>query len=169
MESRNYLSDRLEKWVSLIPGLRTYQEREHRRETDKRVRERLSQRLGLVLEQVQSLERRLADSGVLDPLPHLDRLCSRLQQLSESILYAAYGYGGLFDLEKIREEQLGRLYEFDLYLMDDAQAMEEEARGLAEAAPGEEKFRQALEELENRCRILQQRFERRRDFMSRPE
>jgi len=169
MDSRSHLSDKLEKWVSRIPGLRTYQEREHRRETDKRVREQLSQRLRVVLEQVQSLEKQLADSALLDPLPRLDRLCSALQRLSDTILYAAYGYGGVFDLEKIREEQLGRLYEFDLYLMDDAQAMEEEARELASAAPGEEKFREKLEELENRCQILRQRFERRRDFMTRPE
>lgn len=169
MESRSYLSDRMEKWVSRIPALRTYQQREHRRETDKQVREQLSLRLRLVLEQLQSLERRLADSGVLEPLPHLDRLCSRLQQLCDTILYAAYGYGGIFDLEKIREEQLGRLYEFDLYLMDDAHAMEEDARILAGAAPAEDKFAQGLTELENRCRILQERFERRRDFMTRPE
>lgn len=169
MESRSYLSDKLEKWVSRIPGLRTYQEREHRRETDKRVREQLHSRLKLVLEQLQLLETRLADAGILDPLPQLDRLCSRLQQLSDSILYAAYGYGGLFDLEKIREEQLGRLYEFDLYLLDDVEAMEEEARNLAKTAPEEERFGQGMEELENRCRILQQRFERRRDFITRPE
>lgn len=169
MEQRSYLSDRLEKWVSRIPGLRTYQQREHRRETDKRVREQLSQRLRLVLDEVQSLERRLADSGVLEPLPRLERLCSSLQQLSDTILYAAYGYGGVLDLEKIREEELGRLYEFDLYLMDDAEAMEAEARALAGTAPGHEKFNQALEELENRCQILRQRFERRRDFMTRPE
>lgn len=169
MGSSNYLGDRLEKWVSRIPGLRTYQEREHRRETDKRVREQLSSKLRLVLEQVQDLQRGLAQSGRLDPLPELDRVCSRLQQMADTVLYAAYGYGGIFDLEKIRQEQLERMCEFDLYLFDDVEAMEEEAQNLAKAAPGEERFRQCLQELENRCRILEQRFERRRDFMTKPE
>ncbi|MEJ5376125.1 MAG: hypothetical protein WHX93_06070 [bacterium] len=169
MASGSHLVDKLEKWVSRIPGLRTYQEREHRRETDKRVREQLNSRLRLVLEELRVLERRIADSGALELLPELDRLCSSLQQLSDTILYAAYGYGGLLDLEKIREEQLARLYEFDLYLMDDVQAMEEEARCLASAAPGKEGFRRSLTELETRCRLLQERFERRRDYMTRVE
>jgi hypothetical protein len=169
MEPTRHLSDKLESWVSRIPGLKTYQEREHRRETDKKVREQLSAKIRAVCQKLQSLERRLAGQGNLDPLPELDRICSRLQQLADTVLYAGYGYGGIFDLDKIRQEQLERMCEFDLYLFDDVEAMEQEAGGLGESGPQDEKWRQAISELDTRCDILQERLDRRREFMTRPE
>jgi hypothetical protein len=45
MEQDKGLARRVEEWLSRVPGLRTYRRREHRRETDKRLREHIASRL----------------------------------------------------------------------------------------------------------------------------
>jgi hypothetical protein len=45
MEARKGFSDRVERWLARIPGVRTYRDREHRRETDKQLREHLASQL----------------------------------------------------------------------------------------------------------------------------
>jgi hypothetical protein len=97
-------------------------------------------------------------------LDQLDRLSSHVQQIADTIRHASYGYGGIFDLEKIREEELGRLYEFDLYLLDDIEAVQAELSELRpDLAPAE--WDDRTREAEVRLDALEQRFRRRREFM----
>src|SRR4030042_876896 len=104
MSSSKGFSDRVETWLARIPGVRTYRDREHRRETDKQLRERVAARLHETRSHLKRLTLDLSQKGVLDPLDELDRLSSHLQQMADTIQHASYGYGGIFDLEKIREE-----------------------------------------------------------------
>ncbi len=157
-------SERVESWLSKVPGLRTYREREHRRETDKRLREHLAGKLQEARDLIKRLSLDLTQKGSLEPLDQLDRLSSHVQQIADTIRHASYGYGGIFDLEKIREEELGRLYEFDLYLLDDIEAVQAELSELRpDLAPAE--WDDRTREAEVRLDALEQRFRRRREFM----
>ena len=160
-------SDRVERWLSRIPGVRTYRDREHRRETDKRLRERLAARLQEARSYLKRLTLDLSQNSVLDPLDELDRLSSHLQQLADTIQHASYGYGGIFDLEKIREEELDLMYDFDLYLMDDVDAIYGEILELKPGLPAES-WTARVREIEERVDGLEQRYQRRREFMTRP-
>jgi hypothetical protein len=166
MKARGGFSERLERWLTRIPGIRTYEAREHRRETDKRVREQLAAHLQEARAYLKRLTLDLSQKAQLDPLDELDRLSSHIQQMADTIRYASYGYGGIFDLEKIREEELGRLYEFDLYLMDDIEAIQAEVNELRADLPPDA-WGSRIREIEERTGALEQRFGRRRDFMTR--
>lgn len=124
-------SDRIERWLSKIPGIRTYRDREHRRETDKRLREHLSDRLQEVRFLIKNYTLACHQKSPLHPvLSEIDRLSSKLQQMGDTIRHASYGYSGIFDGEKIREEELARLYDFDLSLMEDISHIQAKVKGI---------------------------------------
>lgn len=167
MNARKGFSDRVERWLAKIPGVRTYRDREHRRETDKHLREHLAARL---LEARSGLTRttlEMSRKGQLGPLMELDRLSSRMQQMADTIRYASYGYAGIFDVEKIREEELERLYTFDLSLIEDLEAIQSK---VAELDPlnHPEKWNPAVEETFHILDALEEKFRQRNDFMARP-
>ncbi|MGQ9655399.1 MAG: hypothetical protein ACUVXD_15170 [Thermodesulfobacteriota bacterium] len=166
MQTTKGLSERVESWLARIPGIRTYRDREHRRETDKRVREGLAARLDEARAHLSRVTMDVSNKGLMEPLDELGRLSSHLQQLADTVRYASYGYSGIFDLDKIREEQLDRLYEFDLYLMDDVDAIYGEVVELKADLP-QELWGERIREVEERLDALQQRYSRRNDFMAR--
>jgi maltooligosyltrehalose synthase len=113
MDKPKGLADRIETWMRKIPGVRTYMEREHRRETDKKLREHLASRLQESRSQLKKITLDLSVKNQMESLAKLDRFSSRLQQMADTIRYASYGYSGIFDLEKIREDELDRLYSLE--------------------------------------------------------
>jgi hypothetical protein len=168
MESPKGFSDRVENWLARIPGIRTYRDREHRRETDKRLREHLASQLQEARSSLKRIALDLSQKGQLDPLDELDRLSSHIQQMADTIRYASYGYGGIFDLEKIREEELDRLYAFDLSLMDDLEKIKAKAEELVpETLP--ETWRTRMGEARHLLEALEQKFRQRSDFLGRTD
>ena len=105
MEKGKGFSDRVESWLARIPGVRTYREREHRREADKKIREHLASRLQEIRSPLKKVTLDLSSKGQMESLAKLDRLSSHLQQMADTIRYASYGYSGIFDLEKILRRQ----------------------------------------------------------------
>jgi hypothetical protein len=167
MEKPKGFADRVESWMARIPGVRTYREREHRRETDKKLREHLASRLQEVRSQLKKVVLDLSTKGQMESLGKLDRLSSHLQQMADTIRYASYGYSGIFDVEKIREDELNRLYTFDLLLVDDLERIQKsvEEIGPASSPAAREK---KVEETETFLDSLETKFNQRKEFMSRP-
>jgi hypothetical protein len=166
-DRRADLSDRIEAWMARLPGLGTYRERERRRETDKLVREKLSSSLYRALTRLRELERKVSSSEDISSLTEIDRICSMLQQLADTIRFASYGYGGIFDLVKLRDEELEKLCQFDLYLLEDIESLEQRAQGLVGSATPLEDLHGHLREVEGECRKTQELFAKRKDFISR--
>ncbi len=159
------LSDRIERWLSKIPGIRTYRDREHRRETDKKLREHLSDRLQEVRFQIRNYTLACHQKSPLHPmLSEIDRLSSKLQQMGDTIRHASYGYSGIFDREKIREEELARLYDFDLSLMEDISQIQAKVKGMNPPVSPEE-LKPVVAEAMGLLDGLEARFRQRHDFM----
>ena len=140
-EQRNWLERLGEK----IPGFRGYQDRELRRDVDRRQREFLSRELGRLKTAVRGKARDYTDAGQIGVLHLFERLDRRLDGLSQAVRFANYGASGLFDVEKIGGEALDRLYQFDLSLLEDLDAM-----GAAVALvpdPGDGDSKPALDQL----------------------
>lgn len=167
MEPPKGFADRVEKWLSYIPGIRTYQDREHRRETDKRMREHLSSRLQEPRSVLRRLALDLSQRGRLEGLAELDRFSSHLQQIADTILHASYGFAGIFDLKKIREEELDRLYAFDLSLLEEIEGLRATVQAWG-ADPSPEVLKGRILEAERRLDGLEAKFRQRSDFLSRP-
>ena len=70
---------------------------------------------------------------------------TRLQTLIDRIKSASYGYTGLFDAVKVREEQLDALHRFDVALASAVGKVQGGVDALADAVGGKE----AKENLEN--------------------
>jgi hypothetical protein len=114
----------LEKLADAIPGLKDYREKEARRDTDKRFREFLAGRIDASRDTLDEVKRQRLNEGNLDELDDLDRLSQKLFKIANSIRHASYGYAGFFDQVKIQEAELDRIYQYDLSLMSEVEALE---------------------------------------------
>ncbi|MCJ7618716.1 MAG: hypothetical protein MUP64_00685 [Anaerolineae bacterium] len=103
----------LEKLVGKIPGYSGYKEKEMRREADRLLRLHLSERFQEQRGKLSSLQNHLASEGKLEDLGLLERVMLQLQLLIDRLKVAEYGYAGLFDAVRVKEEHLDALYMYD--------------------------------------------------------
>ena len=113
-EQRNIIESILRR----IPGFHGYLEKEYRRKSDDLQRDWLADRLQRSKRAIDDLSRPLADAGQIDLLPQIDRIRARLDKLIGRIRGAVQGYSGFFDLVRVDEERLDRVYEQDMALME---------------------------------------------------
>jgi hypothetical protein len=126
-ENRNFI----ESILRYIPGFRGYLEKEYRRESDELQRRWLADRLQRSKKALDELGRRLADAAQLDLLPQLDRVRARLDKLIGRIRGAMQGYSGWFDLVRIDQHVLDRVYEHDAHLVEAVDALAKAVEQLA--------------------------------------
>lgn len=131
-DRRNFL----ERLVNKIPGLRSYQERETRREVDKMQRDWLAAQIDRGRQGVQRKIRRWTRAGDLEGLDVASSLEKLLDRFANRIRHADYGYTGFFDAVKIREDELERLYEFDLRLSDTVEDLANRIEALPDSEAG---------------------------------
>ncbi len=149
------LAEKIERLVRHLPGIAGYQDRETSRSTDKVVRQRLSSRLDEVVREIERVKAKCADDKDLSSLALLDRLSTKLDRLSHTVMYASYGYRGLFDDRKFGSDGLAQLYAFDLGLLDGLEALGVKARELRQ---GGEVLRQAAAESERLLEVFEKTF-----------
>jgi hypothetical protein len=118
-EKRNLV----ESILRYIPGFRGYLEKEYRRDADALQRQWLSDRLKRAKRSIDQFARPLADAGKIDLLPEVDRIRGRLDTIIARIDGAMRGYSGFFDLVGVKEDLLDRVYQHDLQLMQDVDAL----------------------------------------------
>jgi hypothetical protein len=118
-EQRNLL----ERLMARLPGFGGFQDRELRRDVDKLQREHIAKAVHDVRRRSREVAGAYTDAGQIGVLDRFDRLDRRLDRLGESIRHTDYGASGLFSVEKIGAEELQRLYDFDLSLLDDVDAL----------------------------------------------
>jgi hypothetical protein len=149
----------LERLGDKIPGFRGFQDRELRRDVDKMQREHLSTELGRLKAALRDKARSYTDAGKIGALSAFDRLDRQLDGLSQAVRFSDYGASGLFDAVKIGDAELQRLYEFDLSVLQDVEDLE----GLVAAvpAPGGEDPAKALDPVQQRVRVLEDKWKQR--------
>jgi hypothetical protein len=103
----------IERLLTGLPGIRGYVDKELRRDADKRLRELIAQELDVQKQALLEVQRMLLEGGGLLWLDNIDQAVQKLQILSDRIKTASYGYAGLFDPVKVREEALDALHRFD--------------------------------------------------------
>ncbi len=160
VSERNFL----ERLTDLIPGIEGYRAREHRRETDRRLREFLAGRLEEARDSLNPVRARFKGERGLELLTEVGRLDRTLQKCVAALRFANQGYGGLFDLVKIAEPELARLYAFDEELLDEVRGLSERVGVACAAGPDES----ALAELVARAERLDRAIERRHEILHAP-
>ncbi len=113
-KSRNFL----EKMAGWFPGYKGYKEKELRRETDKILRDRIAQRIDSIRKHVTRLTARLSENGALEYMNEMGRVIKLLEGIRDRIKFATYGYAGFFALHTIKEDELDRIYSFDMEIVN---------------------------------------------------
>lgn len=151
----------LERSISGLPVIRDYREKELRRAADRKIRQSMARRLEGYRRKLTGLQRDLVATGQLRSLPDLERAVGRLQLLIDRIKTAASGYAGFFDADKVREEELERIIEFDSAISQKVPEINDAIRALNEAAQSGEGYQEALDDLLAKLAELHEQFDER--------
>lgn len=103
----------IERLLKGLPGIRGYVDKELRRDADKRLRDLIAQELEAQKQALLEVQNMLLENKGLLWLDNVDQAVQKLQTLADRIKTASYGYSGLFDPVRIREEALDALHRFD--------------------------------------------------------
>lgn len=138
----------LERLASYIPGYRGYKEKEVRRETDALLRRYIS---SILMQAAAQLVLSPADARAVASNPEarylIDAVRAALDRVTQRIDKAPHGYSSLFDIVKVNEEALEKVYQHDLSLVEDAKKIEETAASLKGLRPGIPEWVDALKKL----------------------
>lgn len=121
IESRRRVLERL---TGLIPGYNRYQQLEKRRDADKINRDILYGELKSQQDALEAINLRLTKVKHLEAIDDLDRAVKRLRTVADRIRFADYGVSGFFDAMKTEEQELDRMYDFDLALGEQVKAIQ---------------------------------------------
>jgi hypothetical protein len=134
----------LERLADAIPGLKGYRDKEARRDTDKRFREYLANRVEGSRGILEDAKRASMDQGKLEDLDDLDRFSQRL-----------------FRVAKIEEAELDRIYQHDLSMLEYVETLETSLKLYAEKP-----FAELKSEWEGRVKTLESKIEERKNLFT---
>jgi hypothetical protein len=109
--------DFIKKILAKVPGFKGYIERGDRRMSDKLLRENIANEFETHYQRISSLQRDLLNQGGIEYLDDMEAAALKLRQFIDRVRTASYGYAGLFDAIKIKEEELGQVYQYDYALL----------------------------------------------------
>jgi len=107
-----------EKLMAKLPGYKGYKQKEMRREADKLLRMEVAAKIDEQRKRVADVQMQLITGGQIEWLDDLERAVMKMQGLIDRIRTASYGYAGLFDAVKVKEDELDALYDFDNRMLD---------------------------------------------------
>jgi hypothetical protein len=157
--------DPITKLVGKIPGFKGYIERTSRRAADKLLREQIASQFQTYHARVGELQEDFASAGELTYLDDLEKAAMKLQTFIDKISNAAYGYSGFFDAVKINEEELAKIYQYDLALFDMGEEIERAIENITQSIDTEG-LPAAVRHLVTLCRDLVIAYERRDEVIT---
>ncbi|MEM3700322.1 MAG: hypothetical protein QXL57_05595 [Candidatus Bathyarchaeia archaeon] len=139
----------LERIMGYIPGYRGYKEKELRRESDRLVRMEVVNRLKAAK---TAFRRKFANPALIQKLSsedtfRFDTLTARIDRVTQRIDRAVAGYAGMFDAIKVKEDKLDTVLEYDVSLIEKAEAIKADVEKVNELEPGKDEWRTAMDEL----------------------
>lgn len=120
----------LEALMRRIPGFSGYLDRERRRDADQLQREFMARGLTDLKRKVQDAQEALIEAGQMKLMAKLDDVANVMDRVVNRLRHANKGYAGFFDQNQVNEEELSRIYEFDLSLINQLTHAEEAVAAL---------------------------------------
>jgi hypothetical protein len=109
----------LERIKRIIPGYDGYVNRDNSRELDLQLRNTLAKNLEINKTKLKNTVLNLSKHGKLFESEGIDKLEKKLEAGAAKLRSAARGFSGAFDVVKVKEEKLNRVYEFDAAMLED--------------------------------------------------
>ncbi len=159
----------VERLLKGLPGIRGYIDKELRRDADKQVRELIARTLEEQKQALVKIQQRLLGAGGLKWMDDVESVIVKVQTLADRVRTATYGYAGLFDAQRIREEQLDALRRFDESLARRVAELESGVAALAAAVMGNEQIGAALAQISERVDEVTTVFNQRREAIIAPD
>jgi hypothetical protein len=109
-----------QKILSFFPGYRGYKDKELLRETDRIVREVIFRKMKELHENLREVYRdSVSKYGVTEETRGIERLVLKIDEISQKIKHAPYGYTPIGYAIDVNEEKLDKLVEFDASLVNE--------------------------------------------------
>ncbi len=152
----------------LIPGFRGYRKREDLRIADSLLRSQLADRMRIVRRDMQKCRETLTKKMELDFLEDAGSLVNQVTMIEEKIRHAEQGYTGVSPDYRIEEDELNRLYEWDLSLIGHIDELNTSATTLQQAVNSNDKqnMRQQMDYMNEKLQDFQAIFEKRREVIA---
>ena len=157
----------LERIMGYIPGYRGYKEKELRRESDRLVRVEVVNRLKAAK---TTFRRKFANPALIQKLSSEDTfrfetLTARIDRVTQRIDRAVAGYAGMFDAVKVKEDKLDTVLEYDVSLIEKAEAIKADVEKVNELEPGKDDWRTAMDELISKVEELDSLVDKRSEIL----
>jgi hypothetical protein len=124
----------LKKIELAIPGFRGYRKREDLRIADSLLRKQLARDLNDIKERIELCRQDLAKNMEMELLNSIASLINHITSTENRVRHAEQGYSGISADYSVREEELNRLYEWDLNLLSNIQGISTTIGSLEKAA-----------------------------------
>lgn len=111
----------LEKIKRFIPGYKGYVTRDNAREIDTLLRNQLAQKLEVNKKKIANAVSNLSNIEKLFETQDIHKIDKKNETAIAKFKSAARGYSGAFDVNKIKDEKLEKLYEFDSGLLEEVE------------------------------------------------
>ena len=157
--------DASSSFLSNLPLIGDYQDKERRRDADRQLREMIAVSLETARKHVIETERLLLRKGKLSDLPYVDVAANRLQTLVDRVRTAPSGYAGFFDRNRIRQPELEKLRKFDEGIASSIPAITEKIEEMKQHITASEDYAASLTELINQLDDLSERLDRRKEAL----
>jgi len=157
--------DPFKRIASKIPGFSGYIERQNRRAADKLLRETIADRFEELYKRVSALQEDFISQGELEYVDDLEKAAIRLRTFIDRVRRATYGYSGFFDVVKINEDELARVYDYDAKMLG---LVDEVGRAIdnVEASMGTDGLPAAIRHLVTQSNQTIETFNRREEVMT---
>lgn len=151
-----------------IPGFRGYRKREDLRIADSLLRSQLADRIRIVRRNVESCRENLTKKMELDFLEDAGSLVNQIAMIEEKIRHAEQGYTGVSPDYRIEQDELNRLYEWDLKLISNTDELKISATMLQNAISSDDKqsMRQEMGNMNEKLQGFIEVFEKRREAIA---
>jgi hypothetical protein len=159
----------VERLLKGLPGIGGYVDKELRRDADKRVREGLARTLEQSKAELLEIQNRLLSGGGLMHMDEVDRAIVKLQTLIDRIKTAAYGYAGLFDAVRIKEDALDALHRFDVAMVGEVSQLNEAITALSNAVADNSNIAPVISRVTKIVSDLNLLYDKRKDAIVSPE
>ena len=147
-------------WQNIIPGYHGYKQKEVRRESDRLLRNHLVKQLGDTKKELTSIQEDAAETSP-GLLTKLEDMLTELDTLLRNIQHADYGFAGLFDAMKVKENELDKLLDFDRQVVETVMKLDSQVKELKDNLDegGAEKIKAVRDSIKSAIKFYGQRDE----------
>jgi len=158
----------VERLLKGLPGISGYVDKEMRRDADKRVRDAIAASLAQSQAALTGVQNALLKGGGLALMDEVNDVAVNLQTLADRIKTASYGYAGLFDAARIKEQQIDALVRFDRAMAVEVGSIDASIAALAQAVKERTDVQAAIEQLGAKVQEMNVLFSKRSEAVQAP-